>query len=256
MTIYAEPEESKRIAIELRKKGYSYFEIADRVSIPKSTLALWLKGLKLTPLQEDRLRHKRTLASRRGGQKKSEHTKREILALEQSSSRQITKLSKRELWLMGLLLYWRERKSSGLAQDIHKGVSFTSSDPMLIRFFIIWMKRIGKMSDEDFLFDIFLLDANSRKRQNKNIRKMKEEKEACARYWASITKTSPEQFTRYYVQKRMERFSKNIAKINQRKKLSSPPYGILKVRIRSSSMLARQIFGWIQAIRHNLAIVE
>lgn len=45
----------KRKAIYLRKRGYSYSEIEKRLEIPRSTLSGWLKHIKLTVEQKERL---------------------------------------------------------------------------------------------------------------------------------------------------------------------------------------------------------
>src|SRR3989344_4844974 len=114
MTISATPQDTKRIAVDLRKKGYSYSEIKDFISIPKSTLGLWLKGLKLSPLQMERVRQKRILGSRRGAEKKRLLTSNAISKIQDDSSKQISEISKRELWFMGLMLYWKNQSEKDL----------------------------------------------------------------------------------------------------------------------------------------------
>ncbi len=226
MTISATPKDTKRIAIDLRKKGYSYSEIRDFISIPKSTLGLWLKGLKLSPLQAERVRQKRILGSRRGAEKKRQKTFEVITKIQTDSEKELTTISKRELWLMGLLLYWKHKNKS----DMQKGVSFMSSDPLLIRFFVMWLKQIGKLSDDDFLFDIFLFEKTEDARQNS------------ISHWASILQTTKDKFSRIYLQKRKKQKHQKAHK------------SILKIRVKASSMLARQIAGWINGIGSNLEI--
>ena len=243
MTIFTSKTETKRLAIDLRKKGYSYSEIADFVSVSKSTLGYWLKNLKLTPPQEERIRQKRIVASRRGGAKKSQHTVDAIEKIRSSSAKNIYNISKRELWLMGVTLYWRERLRHQQDFDLRKGVRFASSDPHLIRFFLHWLIRIGKLKNDELLYDVFLTEDNrSEIKNSKN-------------YWARVTSSPKEMFTRFYIQKKYVKKNERIVKKQKviGLKRNQNTLGILRIRVRASSMLARQISGWIQGIRNTLA---
>ena len=233
MTISTSKTETKRLSIELRKKGYSYSEIQEFVQVPKSTLGYWLKNLKLTPLQLERVRQKRILGSRRGGEKKNQQTSNAIEKIRSSSAKNISKISKRELWLMGIMLYWRERMRHQHEDDLRKGVRFTSSDPFLIEFFLEWLIKIGKLKKEELQFDVFI-----REEQKEEIRHIKT-------YWANITKTHKDAFTRFYVQKAYK-------KSGSRKIKNTARLGLLRVRVKASSMLARQISGWIKGIRERI----
>jgi len=52
----------KGIAIELRKKGMSYLEIQNAINVPKSTVAFWIKDIKLTELQIQKLKNNRIVS--------------------------------------------------------------------------------------------------------------------------------------------------------------------------------------------------
>lgn len=213
----------KGIAIELRKQGLSYSEIKNSINIPKSTIAYWLKNVPLSEIQVEKLKTRRSETAKLNSEKRISKILKTIEDVKKSSAKNIKKISKRELWLMGIILYWREKNKN----DFRKGVYFSSSNPALIKFFLKWLKEIGKIKDEEILFDIFI--KQGRKNKNKNI----------SAYWSGITGFPEEYFSRVYAQREAIRKRKITPKEHQ---------GFLRIRVRASSMLARQISGWIEGI--------
>lgn len=226
MTIFTSPEKTQQIAKELRQQGYSYSEIRDRLSAPKSTLAKWLKNLKLTSFQQERVDKKRRDGARKGSESKSRATQLAIKRIQESSFHDIGHISKRELWLMGIILYGKQ----SVGKDLHTGVHFTSSEEFSIRLFIRWLSEVGKLQTDDILPDIFLTNEQMDNKSN------------VVMHWSNITKIPIPQFTRFYIKK---------STLHSRKRLSTP-FGLLRLRIRASSMLARQISGWLLSIRSYL----
>lgn len=222
-------QNDKKAAIELRKKGFSYSEIKKSLSIPKSTLSYWLKKIKLSPSQRRRLKRRRSEAARAGSRFKKIKTLETIEKIQRNSAADIKKISRRELWLMGIMLYWKERLSHGNKSDLKKGVRFTSSDPNLIKLFLKWLRDIGQLEKEEIEFDIF---ASKRKKNRDKI----------ITYWAAMTGYRKSSFPRIYLQK-------TNLKRSKRKTSGRAEYGLLRVRIKASSMLARQISGWISGIK-------
>jgi hypothetical protein len=231
----------KNLARSLRKGGYSYAEIQKFVNVPKATLSMWFKDIELTPAQADRLRKKRSDAIRQGTKSRSEQVARTIEQIEMAALKDIGKISKRELWLLGVMLYWRNKNK----QDVRKGVSFMSNEPHLIRLFLKWIQEIGQIPREEIIFDIFLGGVVSQKKSKKSKQDSKyggEEKgprnrsdveNKVVNFWAIETGFPQENFVGIYYYKR---------EVNP----------ILRVRVKASSMLARQIAGWIEGIKSNL----
>ena len=62
----------KVIALNLRKQGFSYSEILERIPVAKSTLSLWLREVGLSKRQKQHLTQKKLDAAWRGGQVKRE----------------------------------------------------------------------------------------------------------------------------------------------------------------------------------------
>lgn len=221
----------KNIAIDMRKRGFSYSEIENRIHVPISTLSYWLKSLKLSKELAEKLNEKRLAGIKKGLEKKVARRKKQIEELKISSAKSIRTISKKELWLIGITLYWRERLLSGNENDLRKGVKFTSSDPYLVKLFLKWLKDIGRIKDEEIEFDIFIRE------DDKSLKK-----ETIA-FWSDVTEFSEDRFKNVYIQKiRLKR------KRGGRKNTSKTKYGLLRTRVKASSMLARQIAGWVRGI--------
>ena len=221
---------AKTLATDLRKKGFSYSEIKKSTFVPKATLSYWLKNLNLTEAQVERLKKKRLDAARAGSAKKSFKTAQAIEEIKNSSAKAIKKISNRELWLMGIMLYWRERLLNGNENDVRKGVHFTSSDPNLVKLFLKWLKDIGRIEDEEIGFDIFVGEDR------------RDDVGDLVMYWAEITGFSKEDFSHVYFQKVKKRYKRKVTK--------KVHFGLLRTRVKASSMLARQIAGWIKGIQN------
>ena len=195
----------KNLAMSLRRGGHSYSEIRDFVSVPKATLNYWFRELKLSEPQLERLKKKRSEAAKLGMKNRSENVARMIAQIQKNSAKDIGKISKRELWLMGVMLYWKKI-------DVRKGVQFMSTDPHLLKLFLKWLKEVGQLEDREIEFDLFLGKKN---------------KAQAIQFW-SQTIAPPG----------------HVYKHN-----NTSQFGILQIRVKASSMLARQMSGWIKGIQ-------
>ena len=211
----------QNIAIDMRKRGISYSEIENRIHIPKSTLSYWLKNIKLTPEQTKKLNDKRTEVAKANALKKVSRTSRMIEEVKKSSSRDIKEISKKELWLIGIVLYWK----NGNKSDLKKGVHFSSSDPAMIKLFLKWLREIGNIKDSEIKFDIFI------KQKSKD----KGPAQEAIAYWSKVSGLPKGYFSNVYCQKG-----------GRKKEINC---GFLRVKVAQSSMLARQIAGWIEGIK-------
>ena len=212
--VHIKKNNPKDFAIELRKGGYSYSEIKKFCPVPKSTLSYWFRDIKLSEPQLARLKKKRIEAAQKGSKARILKISKAIQDIQKTSAKDIGKISKRELWLMGVVLYWRERLLNKNDSDLKKGVRFTSSDPYLIKLFLKWLVDVGGIKNEEICFDIYI---------GKDKQDLLNE---AVNYWAGITGFSKGNFSRYYVLKKSKR-------------------SLLRIRVKASSMLARQISGWV-----------
>lgn len=126
-------------AIRLRRKGVSVKSIAQTLGISKSSASHWVRDIVLTVAQLENLRQ----ASIKGaelGRLKSALIQREkrMKLIEESKSAGINRLSsltKRELLIAGLALYW------GGGGKKNRRVEFCNSDPGMIKFLILWLEK-------------------------------------------------------------------------------------------------------------------
>lgn len=228
----------KNTAVALRKQGFSFSEIKEKIPVSKSTLSKWFSEIKLSPVQRSRLKQKRVEAARRGAEKKIALLRTQIEEVQKNSQQEIGKISKRELWLMGVVLYWK----NGNKNDLKKGVHFTSADPGQIKLFLKWLKEVGGLKKKEIDFDIFATTSKSRTSQNSLTTIQEKNEEEAKKYWAEITGFSELDFNHiYWLKKKLRKSNRKIS--------STISFGLLRIRVKASSMLARQISGWIQGLK-------
>ena len=214
-------------AIELRKKGLSYSEILQRVPVAKSTLAVWLHSVGLSKKQKQRLTEKKLASAMRGAAKKHEIRIQRTNTIFQNAAKDILNISKKELFLIGVALYWAEG-SKEKKEHPGSGVQFSNSDPAMIKLFLKWLVEICAVPKEKIDFDIYIHESHK-----DNIKKV-------IAFWSERTEFPKKQFRHVY-------FKKN--KINTKRKNTGKLYfGVLKVKVMASSDLNRKIAGWIKAI--------
>ncbi|WP_037852985.1 hypothetical protein [Streptomyces sp. NRRL S-340] len=131
-------------ARELRRQGWTYNQIQAELGCSKSSVSLWVRDLPkpephCTP-EEQRARMNAGLARLRASQN------REREEAKQAAAAAVGELSDRELFLLGVGLYWAE----GTKDKPHarrEGVEFVNSDPGMIRVFLAWLDLLGVHRD-------------------------------------------------------------------------------------------------------------
>ena len=133
----------KEKAIKLRLEGESYSQIKEIIGVSKSTLSYWLKDY---PLSEKRIRELRDNNPRRIERYRATRIRKKQERLEkiyQEEKKRILPLTKRDILIAGLLLYWGE---GGKTKESQLCVSNTN--PATIKFFIKWLGILGISRDE------------------------------------------------------------------------------------------------------------
>src|ERR1035437_5465266 len=140
-------------AIDLRKKGKTYNEINRELNISKSTLSDWLSEFPLTEdqlnlLQKSKTRSRLIAAEKNRIKKQRKHDKRLEVTYQEEKKRWST-LTKREIELAGIFLYWGEG-----AKLINGPISLNNTDPQVLKFTLYWLTyalEIPKAKIEVFL---------------------------------------------------------------------------------------------------------
>ena len=227
-------KEEKKATVALRRRGLSYGEILKRVPVAKSTLSLWLRSVGLSKRQKQRLTEKRIFAALKGAAAKRDRRILLTRQLQTQAHSQVGVVSKRELWLIGVALYWAEG-SKEKAYHPGSGVSFMNSDPNMIALFLRWLSEACNVERERMRFEIYIHESHK-----ENIKKVR-------KYWSSQTGFPIQNFSRVYFKK---------DKINtKRKNIGNKYFGVLRVKVSASSTLQRQIEGWTRGIYEYCRVV-
>jgi len=123
-------------ATVLRKQGMSYSQIKQILHVSKSTLSIWLKGLPLSKERINELRGRSEKRIERFRKRMLMKKRQRLLNIYNNEKVIIAALSKRELFLSGLFLYWGEGNKS----NPHT-VSINNSDPSVVQFALLWLTK-------------------------------------------------------------------------------------------------------------------
>ncbi len=213
-------------AILLRREGKTYFEILTEIPVAKSTLSEWLKSVRLAKSQKQRITKKRMRAALRGAQARRRSRISEVRSLERDGLADVGKLSDRELWLIGIALYWAE----GSKQYDHSpstGVLFNNSDSRMIRLFLRWLKHM-EVSESAISFELYVHEVRS------------QDAPAFKRWWSHQLGIPVSRLGKIY-------FKKGNPK-TKRKNTTDLYHGLIRIRVNSSTTLNRKINGWVHGI--------
>ncbi len=221
-------------AISLRQDGLSYSEILAQVPVAKSTLSAWLHSVALAKHQQQRLSEKKRLSALRGGAaRKNERISRQSIIMETARA-EIGPISTRELWLMGAMLYWAEG-SKEKKWKTGRLISFTNSDPAMIRVYLEWVSICLHVPLEDIEFELYLHESHSIQTHEH------------LSFWTQIVGIGYNRIDRVYLKK-------NILS-TKRKNSNSNYHGQLRVTVKKSVDLNRKIAGWIEGICAHCPVV-
>ena len=215
--------EDKVHAQDLRRKGLSYREILQVISVSKGTMSLWCRDIQLTQKQQRRLLEKKQFGQRKGSlvaaNNKRQARIERTLKIREAARKTVGELNSRDKFFTGIALYAAEgNKSDGKA-------GFSNSDPKLIKFMMDWFLTFAKVPMEKMRGAIWLHEGLSEKNSKK--------------FWSDLVNLPPNQFHKTYIAK-VKNNSKKVRKnIHQ--------YGVFQIRF-SDSAIHRKIMGWIFAV--------
>lgn len=219
----------KQLALELRNKGKSYGEISSLLGVSKSTLSYWLHSVKLTNNQMLALLEKQQKGRIKGAQKRKDwRITREQLILAKAS-KEISKISRRELWLLGTIAYWCEG-SKQKNNNVSGRVVFANSDSFLIKLFVKWVQEVCQVSKDRLIYTLYIHETGNL--------------ETSLKHWSKTLGVNRDNFAKTILKKN------NVS--TNRKYDNSLYFGLLRVTVRNSTDLNRQIRGWINGVNRFL----
>jgi len=211
----------KQKAIELRQLGYSYNLIGRKLGIPKSTLSDWLSEV---PYQPNAIVTGRIM--RATEQLTKVQRKNKLLSLvkaQKEARKELPRLSKRDLWMIGLGLYIGEGAKS------NSSVRFANSDPQTVKLMIRWLREVIGLTNQNIRLTIHLYPDN--------------DEEIVKKFWSELTHVPLSQFAKSQI---------DIRKDKSLKKKNILPYGTIHITVLANGnskygvFLFRKIMFWAE----------
>lgn len=216
----------RRKAIELRKSGKTYDEIQEKLLVARSTLALWLRSAKLARRQKQKLTKARKEAGLRGARARSRARSLDIETCLAQGTRDVARISKRELWFIGVALYWAEG-SKQHEGSLSAGIHFGNSDAKMLAVFLAWLADM-QVPLSDIHFELYVHAARQR------------EASAFCAWWEHALGLPARTIRSVYFNKRNPK--------TKRKNIGDLYHGLVRIKVRRSALLNRKINGWINGI--------
>lgn len=221
-------------AYKLRMQGRSYTEISNLLFVPKSTLSNWFSELIIPEGARERINKrvyaKSTAALIERNKSQTYQAEKRASGTRSLASSQVGSLSDRDLFIVGIALYWAEGHkrpiiARGKIRTYHP-VSFTNSDPKLISLFMRFLRETCQVPEEKIkahlrIFDhqneVYILD-----------------------FWQKTAKIPMSNFGKVY---------RGISISSQHKRpYNILPYGTLQIRVNDTSLF-HKIMGWIDGLQ-------
>jgi hypothetical protein len=216
----------KTTAIALRKEGKSYSEILNIVPVAKSTLSLWLREVKLSSPQKQKLTAKKRAAQLRGAKARKEERVLRTQAIFDKALKRVGTLSKRELFLIGSALYWAE--GSKERTRIGSSVVFGNMDAHMLYLFYRFLVVCLEVRPQDIYVSLYIHENH------------KHRLDEVSDFWKEALKLPDLVISHIYLKKHKPK--------TLRQNIDDSYHGTLRLRVQKSSHLLRMISGTIYAI--------
>ncbi|WLQ34283.1 hypothetical protein P8A18_12905 [Streptomyces castrisilvae] len=131
-------------ARELRLEGKTYDQIQLELGCSKSSISLWVRDL---PKPPRRTREEASAIARRGWEATLERREADRQKIKHDAAAEIGAMTGRELFLLGVGLYWSE----GTKTKPHRRqerVAFINSDPHMIHVFLAWLRLLSVPAEQ------------------------------------------------------------------------------------------------------------
>lgn len=207
-------------AEKLRESGYSYNMIKEKLGVSPSTQSYWFKDKPFTPNREVIERIK--FGPIENGRRRHNERVKQINELREVGIKEIGRLNKRDLWMLGLGLY------IGEGAKTTEMLRISNSDPSVIRISILWLKEICNLTNDNLSIRLHLYPDNDLSDSIK--------------YWSNVTKLPLANFRKTHIDKRTNKINSRRGKL---------PYGTAHISVickgdpSKGVKLYRRINGWM-----------
>ncbi|MBM3261462.1 hypothetical protein FJY93_03515 [Candidatus Kaiserbacteria bacterium] len=215
---------------QLRKQGTSIKSIAKILDASTSTVSYWCRDIKLSESQIRKLAKNMERGGMIGRLRAAEKKRAQrLLAIQKETSRgkkDISILTKRDMFIVGLALYWGEGYKNG-----NDECGLTNTDPIIIKAFIHWLFTMYGVTKDDLILRVTINDTH---RARAHI---------IETYWSQQTSIPLSQFTQTsFIRSTSIRVFEN----------PNGYVGTLRVKVRRSTALRRRILGSISEIKQQI----
>lgn len=211
-------------AITLRQEGKTYSEILGKVPVAKSTLSLWLRDVGLSKRRIQAISLKKREAQKKGALARKLQRLSKTTDIFAKSKSELGRLTERDLFILGLALYWAEGSKEKEVRP-GSGIRFANSDAIMVHLFARWLQAFGGVSEQQIYVDLYV-----HKNHQQRVEDIKN-------YW--ITELGLPITHVYY-----KRHNPKTPRQNS----GEGYHGLVVLRVRSSSHIVRKLAGLVSAI--------
>ncbi|MFJ8016346.1 hypothetical protein [Streptomyces sp. NPDC096339] len=205
-------------ARELRLQGLTYDQIQLELGCSKSSISLWVRDLP----KPDRQRNpeEASAIAKRGWERTLQLRENERQRAKEQASDEIDTLSDRELFILGVGLYWAEGSKDKPYERRERAI-FVNSDPGMIGVYLAWLRLLG-VEEEHMRFHVMIHESA--------------DVAGAEKFWTDFVGGDPTRFHKTTL--------KRHNPTTQRKNTGEGYRGCLVVRVLKSADLYRRIEGW------------
>ncbi|CAM5663546.1 hypothetical protein SALBM135S_00077 [Streptomyces alboniger] len=204
-------------ARELRRHGMTYDQIQLELGCSKSSVSLWVRDLPKP--ERRRTREEASEIARRGWEATLGRREAERQRTKRGAAREVGTLSDRELFLVGVGLYWAEGTKDKPYRRTEV-LQFINSDPDMIRLYLRWLALLGVTHDR--------LTLRLSIHESADVG-------TAERHWAQVTGVDVSAFSRATLKKHNPR--------TRRKNTADAYHGCLVIYVKQSADLYRRVEG-------------
>lgn len=217
-------------ARELRRQGFSIKDIAKTLGISKGSSSLWCEDIVLNTEQTNKLREKVIRMGLNGRMKGAEMNRKKridsIKLARQESEKMLCKISDRDLFILGLGLYWAEGSKNRSSR-----LCFTNSDPKMIKIIMKFFEKVFSV-EKSRIIPRVAINESHRERENKVLL-----------FWSEVIEIPISQFRKTsFVKSKLKKIYEN----------HNTYFGTMTIRIEKSSGIWYKILTSIDILKESL----
>ncbi|WP_369144683.1 hypothetical protein [Streptomyces sp. R44] len=205
-------------ARELRLQGWTYDRIQVELGCSKSSISLWVRDLPKP--ERKRTREEASEIARRGWEPTMRRREDERQNRKSAARDEIGSMTERELFLVGIGLYWAEGSKSKSYERREK-VIFVNSDPGMIALYLAWLDAL-QIPREQLTFRVMIHESA--------------DVAGAEAYWADLVGVPTERLQKATLKRHNPK--------TVRKNVEDGYRGCLVVRVLQGADLYQRIEGW------------